>query len=61
MSRKKQLEVFAEEVAKNKYTEDEMMEKLISMRPTFQELIFMDDLIQQLIEEDKKGEMKNER
>lgn len=61
MSRKKQLEAFAEEVAKNKYTENEMMEKLVSMRPSFQELIFMDDLIQQLIEENEKGEMKNER
>jgi len=58
--RKKQLTDFSLEVAKNKFTDDEMMTKLMLMRPTFQELIFMDDLIQNFMEKIEKGEIKYE-
>lgn len=58
--RKKQLTDFSLDVAKNKFTDDEMMTKLLLMRPTFEELIFMDDLIQDFIEKIEKGEIKNE-
>ena len=58
--RKKQLTDFSLDVAKNKFTDDEMMTKLLLMRPTFEELIFMDDLIQDFMEKIEKGEIKNE-
>ncbi len=58
--RKKQLTDFSLDVAKNKFTDDEIMTKLLLMRPTFQELIFMDDLIQDFMKKIEKGEIKNE-
>ena len=58
--RKKQLTDFSLDVAKNKFTDNEMMTKLLLMRPTFEELIFMDDLIQDFMEKIEKGEIKNE-
>ena len=58
--RKKQLTNFALDVAKNKFTDDEMMTKLMLIRPTFEELIFMDDLIQDFMKKLEKGEIKNE-
>ena len=58
--RKKQLTNFALDVAKNKITDDEMTMKLMLIRPTFEELIFMDDLIQNFMKKLEKGEIKNE-
>ncbi len=55
--RKKVLVNFAKEVAQDKYRDDELMEKLSELKPTFEELIFMDDLIQNILE----GEKENER
>ncbi len=54
--RKKVLVNFAKEVAQDKYRDDELMEKLGKLKPTFEELIFMDDLIQKLLEGEKENE-----
>lgn len=54
--RKKALVNFAKEVAQDKYRDDELMEELRKLKPTFEELIFMDDLIQNLLEGEKENE-----
>lgn len=54
--RKEILTNFSKQVAQDKYRDDELMEELVKLKPTFEELIYMDDLIQKILE----GEIKNE-
>lgn len=54
--RKEILTNFSKQVAQDKYRDDELMEELFKLKPTFEELMYMDDLIQKILE----GEIKNE-
>ncbi len=59
--RKQELTKFALWVAKENYTEDELTEKTVAMRLSFEEFIIVDDLVQKFMDKIKKGEIKNER
>ena len=59
--RKQELTEFALWVAKENYTEDELTEKTVAMRLSFEEFIIVDDLVQKFMDKIKKGEIKNER
>lgn len=61
--RKQQLTNFALQVAKNELSEGKDFDirlGLSKLKPTFEELMMLDDLIQEFMEKVKKGEIKNE-
>ena len=61
--RKKELTNFALQVAKNELSEGKDFDiklGLSRLKPTFQELIMLDDLVQEFMKKIKKGEIKNE-
>ena len=61
--RKKQLTNFALQVAKNELSEGKDFDirlGLSRLKPSFQELMILDDLVQDFMEKIKKGEIKNE-
>lgn len=56
--RKQQLTEFALWVAKENYTEDELVDKTVALRMNFSEFIYVDELVQKFMESIKKGEIK---
>jgi len=56
--RKQQLTEFALWVAKENYTEDELIDKTVALRMNFSEFIYVDELVQNFMELIKKGEIK---
>lgn len=56
--RKQQLTEFALWVAKENYTEDELVDKTVALRMNFSEFIYVDELVQNFMELIKKGEIK---
>ncbi len=56
--RKQQLTEFALWVAKENYTEDELIDKTVALRMNFSEFVYVDELVQNFMELIKKGEIK---
>lgn len=56
--RKQQLTEFALWIAKENYTEDELVDKTVALRMNFSEFIYVDELVQNFMELIKKGEIK---
>lgn len=56
--RKQQLTKFALWVAKEDYTEDELVNKTVALRMNFSEFVYVDELVQNFMELIKKGEIK---
>ena len=56
--RKQQLTEFALWVAKEDYTEDELVDKTVALRMNFSEFVYVDELVQNFMELIKKGEIK---
>ena len=56
--RKQQLTEFALWVAKEDYTEDELVNKTVALRMNFSEFVYVDELVQNFMELIKKGEIK---
>ena len=56
--RKQQLTEFALWVAKENYTEDELIDKTVALRMNFSEFVYVDELVQNFMESIKKGEIK---
>lgn len=56
--RKQQLTEFALWVAKENYTEDELVDKTVALRMNFSEFVYVDELVQKFMESIKKGEIK---
>lgn len=56
--RKQQLTEFALWVAKENYTEDELVDKTVALRMNFSEFVYVDELVQNFMELIKKGEIK---
>ena len=56
--RKQQLTEFALWIAKENYTEDELVDKTVALRMNFSEFVYVDELVQKFMESIKKGEIK---
>lgn len=56
--RKQQLTEFALWVAKENYTENELVNKTVALRMNFSEFVYVDELVQNFMELIKKGEIK---
>lgn len=56
--RKQQLTEFALWVAKENYTENELIDKTVALRMNFSEFVYVDELVQNFMELIKKGEIK---